>query len=76
MQIAHATLRNKGSPAHVLLRTPSQKNGFERVHAISRSGVYGANEGKGRAEDTTKKGSKKHFKMQRDGIACIQIGEN
>ena len=23
-----------------------------------------------------RKGSKKHFKMQRDGIACIQIGEN
>ena len=40
MQIAHATLRNKGSPAHVLLRTPSQKNGFERVHVVSRSGGY------------------------------------
>ena len=23
-----------------------------------------------------RKGSKKHFMMQRDGIACIQIGEN
>ena len=28
------TLRNNGSHANMLLRTPSQKNGFERVYTI------------------------------------------
>ena len=37
------TRRSKRSPAHILSRTPSRKNGFERVYTVSLAEQWASN---------------------------------
>ena len=54
MQIAHILLKKHGAPRSCFCGPQPQKNVFERVHAISRSGDYPSS-GSGRAADGKKK---------------------